>query len=164
MMEFTQAMGDVVDSINNLADWMAPEHPSRDLLNKFNSLYVYPEPYGVVLNIVPWNYPMQIMISSLAGIIAAGGCGQWVWPVSRLIFALYTGNCCVIKPSEFAVAFSNLMAELIPKYLDPVSSNCLHTLAVFQQRGREVTCLKSIHIHFVPGSKMIFNPTKISKQ
>ena len=79
-MEFSQAMGDIVDSLNNLADWMAPQHQPRDLLNKFNSVYVQPEPYGVVLNIVPWNYPMQIMISSLAGIIAAGGCGYWVWP------------------------------------------------------------------------------------
>ncbi len=38
-----------------------------------------------------------------------------------LIDIVYTGNCCIIKPSEFAVAFSNLIAELIPKYLDPVS-------------------------------------------
>ncbi len=29
------------------------------------------------------------------------------------------GNCCVIKPSEAAVASSNLMNELVPKCLDP---------------------------------------------
>ncbi len=38
-----------------------------------------------------------------------------------IFLLLYIGNCCVIKPSEFAVAFSNLMAELIPKYLDQVN-------------------------------------------
>ena len=30
------------------------------------------------------------------------------------------GNACVIKPSELAVASSNLLAELIPRYLDNV--------------------------------------------
>ncbi len=75
MMEFSQVLGDVVEILNDLADWMAPSHRPRDLLNKFNSVYIQPEPYGVILNMVPWNYPLQIMLCSLAGIIAAGGCG-----------------------------------------------------------------------------------------
>ena len=75
MTELTQIQIDLVDTLNNLADWMAPCHKPRDMLNKFNSVYVQPDPYGVVLCIVPWNYPMQIMLSSLIGIIAAGrGC------------------------------------------------------------------------------------------
>ena len=31
------------------------------------------------------------------------------------------GNACVIKPSELTVASSNLLAELIPRYLDNVN-------------------------------------------
>lgn len=30
------------------------------------------------------------------------------------------GNACVLKPSEFSVATSNLFTELIPNYLDKV--------------------------------------------
>ena len=30
------------------------------------------------------------------------------------------GNACIIKPSELSVATSNLIAELVPKYLDQV--------------------------------------------
>ncbi len=36
---------------------------------------------------------------------------------------VFIGNCCILKPSEYAVAFSNLMVELIPKYLDQVSAS-----------------------------------------
>jgi aldehyde dehydrogenase (NAD+) len=33
--------------------------------------------------------------------------------------AIAAGNACVLKPSELTPAFSALMAELVPKYLDP---------------------------------------------
>ncbi len=38
--------------------------------------------------------------------------------VSLATLARQLGNCCVIKPSEAVVASSNLMNELISKYLD----------------------------------------------
>ncbi len=75
LTEFSLINKEIAEALNNLADWMAPQHQPRDLLNKFNSVYIQPEPYGVVLTIVPWNYPMQLMLSGLVGIIAAGGYG-----------------------------------------------------------------------------------------
>ena len=33
--------------------------------------------------------------------------------------AIAAGNACMLKPSELTPAFSALMAELVPKYLDP---------------------------------------------
>lgn len=33
------------------------------------------------------------------------------------------GNCAVIKPSEHSVNAASLMAELVPKYLDNVSTS-----------------------------------------
>ena len=33
--------------------------------------------------------------------------------------AIAAGNACVLKPSELTPAFSALIAELVPKYLDP---------------------------------------------
>ena len=44
------------------------------------------DPYGVVLIISPWNYPMRLCLMPLVGAIAAG-------------------NCVVIKPSEVRPAF-----------------------------------------------------------
>ncbi|TFY80328.1 hypothetical protein EWM64_g3678 [Hericium alpestre] len=58
------------------------------------------EPKGVVLMVVPFNLPIWIAIGPLASAIAAG--------------------CAVaIKPSELTPHFGALLAELLPKYLDP---------------------------------------------
>lgn len=62
---------------------------------------LYKDPYGVVLVIGAWNYPIQLCLLPVTGAIAAG-------------------NCVVIKPSEVSTATSKLIAELIPKYLDQV--------------------------------------------
>jgi len=58
------------------------------------------EPYGTVLIIGAWNYPFYLTLGPAVGAIAAG-------------------NAVVLKPSEIAPASSRLMAELVPKYLDP---------------------------------------------
>ncbi len=47
------------------------------------SVFTWREPFGVVGNIIPWNYPMQIFGRSVGGALAAG-------------------NVCVVKPSEDA--------------------------------------------------------------
>lgn len=60
------------------------------------------DPYGVVLVIGSWNYPVQLSLIPVSGAIAAG-------------------NCVIIKPSEVAPASAKLMEELVPRYLDSVS-------------------------------------------
>ncbi|MEU3645816.1 aldehyde dehydrogenase family protein [Lentzea sp. NPDC034063] len=55
------------------------------------------EPLGVVLVIAPWNYPVQLLLDPLVGILAAG-------------------NTAVLKPSELAPATSALIARLVPAY------------------------------------------------
>lgn len=59
-----------------------------------------PTPKGVVLIIGPWNYPIFLMFAPL-------------------ISALAAGNTVVLKPSELAPVTARLVAELVPKYLDP---------------------------------------------
>lgn len=56
-----------------------------------------PEPLGVVLVIAPWNYPVQLLLDPLVGVLAAG-------------------NTAVLKPSELAPATSALIAGLVPAY------------------------------------------------
>jgi aldehyde dehydrogenase (NAD+) len=57
------------------------------------------DPLGVVLVIAPWNYPVQLLISPLAAVIAAG-------------------NTAVAKPSELSPATSALLTRLAAEYLD----------------------------------------------
>ena len=65
----------------NLTKLMANKAVDSSLLQfPAKSMIVY-EPYGMVLNIAPWNYPFQLSLSPIVGAIAAG-------------------NTVVLKPSE----------------------------------------------------------------
>jgi acyl-CoA reductase-like NAD-dependent aldehyde dehydrogenase len=99
LMELDFVLNDIEYTLDNLEDWMAPRHKPRGLANIGDKVYTLAEPYGVVLLVAPWNYPIQLCLLPLVGIISAG-------------------NACVIKPSECAVACSNVLAELLPRYLD----------------------------------------------
>lgn len=73
MTEVNLITSDIDNAINSLPSWMSLEPVQKDLLNKFNSAYLLPEPYGVVLVIAPWNYPLMLTLQPLTGAIAAGG-------------------------------------------------------------------------------------------
>ncbi|WP_163086817.1 aldehyde dehydrogenase family protein, partial [Acinetobacter baumannii] len=57
-------------------------------------------PKGVVGIIAPWNFPVQLVMSPLAGVFAAG-------------------NRAMVKTSEYTPLVSALMAELAERYFDP---------------------------------------------
>ena len=71
-METNILLKEIVTALDNLQDWAAPKPQQKDLLNKFNSVYVQAEPFGTVLNISAWNFPFQLTLSPLIGAIAAG--------------------------------------------------------------------------------------------
>lgn len=85
-----------------LSAWVKPKRVPTTLFLQPGRSMIYSEPYGVVLIISPWNYPIQLALAPLMGAIAAG-------------------NCVVLKPSEIAPATSRLLAEALPHYLDPAS-------------------------------------------
>ena len=71
-MEYTMVYNDLITAIRDLDEWMKPRPVEKDLLNKMNTIYLQPEPYGTVLIISPWNYPFQLAILPLIGALAAG--------------------------------------------------------------------------------------------
>ena len=72
MTELNLVTSDIDLALSNLSSWMSPDYVHKDLLNKFNSAYIVPEPYGVVLIISPWNFPLMLSLQPLVGAIAAG--------------------------------------------------------------------------------------------
>lgn len=94
---------DLRNTLMNLRDWAAPEKPSKSMVNLMDTVCIYKDPYGVVLVLGPWNYPLQLTLLPMAAAIAAG-------------------NCVIVKPSEVAPASAKFIAETLPKYLDTVSS------------------------------------------
>lgn len=78
----------------HLSRWAAPQgRPSPLALFPAKSR-VLADPYGAVLIMSPWNYPVQLTLVPL-------------------ISALAAGNCAVVKPSAYAPAVSAALAALI---------------------------------------------------
>lgn len=92
--------GEIEYARKHLKRWMRPRRTRLPLNQRPGRGWIQYEPLGVVLVISPWNYPFHLAVVPLVGAIAAG-------------------NCVVVKPSEVAPATSALMADLIPRYVDP---------------------------------------------
>lgn len=91
--EFGFVLHEIDHALKNLKKWMRPKCVGSTLLLWPSRAKVIPEPFGVTLVVAPWNYPLQLMLSPLVGAIAAG-------------------NCCILKPSEYAVATQDLVARI----------------------------------------------------
>ncbi|XP_059224715.1 aldehyde dehydrogenase, dimeric NADP-preferring isoform X3 [Stomoxys calcitrans] len=90
---------DVKNILYNIDEWVKPELPSKSMVNVLDDVQIYKDPYGVVLVIGAWNYPLQLLLVPVASAIAAG-------------------NCVVIKPSEVAANCAKFIQETLPKYID----------------------------------------------
>lgn len=97
--EYSYVLNDIKQFIKHLKSWSKARPIGTPLLAQPGRSYIQPEPYGTVLIMGAWNYPVQLLLSPM-------------------VAALSAGNCVVLKPSELAMHVSNLLAELIPKYMD----------------------------------------------
>jgi coniferyl-aldehyde dehydrogenase len=105
MSKFTDVAGSIgplKHAKENVRKWMRVEKrkPTPAILGWFGAkAEVHYQPLGVVGVISPWNFPVNLTFAPLAGILAAG-------------------NRCMIKPSEFTPASSELMVRMFRKVFD----------------------------------------------
>ena len=96
--------GIVLDEIRfhrkHLAGWMRDKKRIPSLAQMPAYGRISPEPYGTVLILSPWNYPVQLCLAPLIGAISAG-------------------NCAVVKPSSQAPAAGRVIAEIIAEAFPP---------------------------------------------
>uniref|UniRef100_A0A8C4Y1Y0 Aldehyde dehydrogenase domain-containing protein n=1 Tax=Gopherus evgoodei TaxID=1825980 RepID=A0A8C4Y1Y0_9SAUR len=59
-------------ALNNLSSWMKDKGVDKNLVTQLDTAFIRKEPYGVVLIIGPWNYPLQLILVPLVGAIVAG--------------------------------------------------------------------------------------------
>ncbi len=96
--DVASSVGPLRHAQKHLERWMRPERrkvgpfPLNLLGAKARVEY---QPLGVVGVISPWNFPVNLTFTPLAGVLAAG-------------------NRCMIKPSEYTPATSALLAEIFP--------------------------------------------------
>ncbi len=81
-------------AIRHLSRWMKPRRVSTALAYRPGKSMIMRQPLGVVGIISPWNYPLQLALAPLIGVLAAG-------------------NRAMIKPSEMTPAFSSALQRAI---------------------------------------------------
>ncbi len=92
-------LAEIEFTLKHLKKWMRPKKVSTPIYNQIGTSHIVHDPYGLVLIIGAWNYPLNLTLAPLVGAI----CG---------------GNGAIVKPSEMAANTSQVIADLIPKYLD----------------------------------------------
>jgi len=100
MLEVVPTLGAIRYARRKLAGWMKPQRRHVDLAFQPASAWVRHEPLGVVGIIAPWNYPLLLALSPLVDALAAG-------------------NRVMVKPSELAPRFADLLQRLIAERFDP---------------------------------------------
>ena len=87
-------LADIRYTIQNLQKWSAPKRVRTPLYLFPGKSKIQKEPYGSVLILGPYNYPVQLLAEPLIGAIAAG-------------------NCAVLKPSELTPHVSKAMYQIV---------------------------------------------------
>lgn len=86
--------GEINLAIRKLKDWAAPRPVEKNLLTLSDTVYIKPEPLGVVLIIGAWNYPWAVTIQPLIGAIAAGTVAcMCVWVGERAVYTVHLHAC-----------------------------------------------------------------------
>ncbi|NTU53800.1 MAG: aldehyde dehydrogenase family protein [Chlorobiaceae bacterium] len=100
LTETSYLRSEIKHTLGNLRRWMRPRRVGVSLYHFPAKAFVERDPLGVVLVLGTWNYPLALSLEPLIG-------------------ALTGGNCVVLKPSELAPATSRLIADEIPRWVDP---------------------------------------------
>jgi aldehyde dehydrogenase (NAD+) len=126
------AILEIKDAIKHLKRWMKVKRVKTPLTLFKAKSYLYPEPYGVVLIMSPWNYPFQLAIAPLIGAIASG-------------------NVSVLKLSPDAKHTSEVTKKMIesifkPEYVSVLTGGLEESQEVIKQRFDYIFFTGSTHV------------------
>lgn len=85
---------EIDNALKHLKKWTASQRVKTPLQLQPAQSYRIAEPYGIVLVVAPWNYPIQLALLPIVGAITAG-------------------NTVVLKPSELAPASSKVLKKML---------------------------------------------------
>jgi coniferyl-aldehyde dehydrogenase len=93
-------LGAIKHAKAHLREWMEPEERETSFVFLPARVELRPQPLGVIGIISPWNYPVQLALSPLVGVLAAG-------------------NRAMIKPSELVPETAALLRDLVAETFPP---------------------------------------------
>lgn len=94
MTETGMVLEEISFHLRHLSKWIRNKKVTTPIAQFPSKSFVSPEPYGVVLIMSPWNYPVLLSIGPLIGAISAG-------------------CTAVVKPSAYAEETSKAIAEVL---------------------------------------------------
>ena len=100
LVEIVPLLSGINHTSRSLRRWMRDERRHVALTFQPARGWVRHEPLGVIGIISPWNYPLFLSLGPLTDALAAG-------------------NRALLKPSELAPQFSELLARLVSSYFSP---------------------------------------------
>lgn len=100
LSEIATSRLELAHTIRELEDWARPREVSRSLGTMLSRARILKEPLGVILVIVPFNYPVLLALSPLIAAVAAG-------------------NSVIIKMSRLAPAVTKVLDKLIRRTFRP---------------------------------------------
>ncbi len=110
--------------IKHLKKWMKPKRVGSGFTMFPATTYHYYEPLGNVLVIAPWNYPFQLLMAPLVGVISAG-------------------NTAVLKPSEYSAdtarVIEKIVTEIFPaKYVSVINGDAKVSQQLLKQKYNHI--------------------------
>ena len=99
--EFLSVISEIDYMVKHIKKFTRKKKVRSNLVNIPSSGYIHYEPYGVVLVMAPWNYPLQLSLVPVVG-------------------ALASGNVVVLKPSKYAYNVSQVIAKIFSDFDDRV--------------------------------------------
>ena len=96
MVETGMVLSEITHMLRHIRGYMRKRHAVTPLAQFASSSYQLPSPYGAVLVMSPWNYPLMLSLEPLADAVAAG-------------------NTVMLKPSAYSPETSALLEKLIAK-------------------------------------------------
>ncbi|HHX36433.1 MAG TPA: aldehyde dehydrogenase family protein [Clostridiaceae bacterium] len=94
MTEIGLAYSELRYTQKHLRKWLKPKRAKASLGQLPGSVHLYRDPYGCVLIMSPWNYPVLLTINPLVSALAAG-------------------NSVILKPSTYSPQTSHVLTEMI---------------------------------------------------
>ena len=129
MSEIGMVISEINFAIKHLKKWIKPKKLKTPLAHSFSKSFIMAEPLGVVLIMSPWNYPFMLCLDPLVGAIASG-------------------NCAVLKPSNYSFNTSKIIREIISKIFPP---SYITVVEGGREQNKELLDQKFDYIFFTGG-------------
>lgn len=129
MSEIGMVISEINFAIKHLKKWIKPKKVKTPLAHSFSKSFIMAEPLGVVLIMSPWNYPFMLCLDPLVGAIASG-------------------NCAVLKPSNYSFNTSKIIREIISKIFPP---SYITVVEGGREQNKELLDQKFDYIFFTGG-------------